>query len=292
MPTQQIVAASTRGVAYQTDIAWQESSMVTGSDYIGIDWAEDNSQPTGGYATGGIVSPPQPTGTRQLVYPSPRIQYAVMNIAPTITFRAETANFTEAADTAQYIANVQYQTRWSVGFRMANSSNYLHYIPTYLSGGAAGQMPAETDEEQQTRLRHEAADVVVRAAANDRAERLLTSHLNPTQVIELKHRGRFRVILPDRREFVIERGRAQNVWRVENGKKVMRYCAHPGEAVPDADSMLAQFLMLKHAPQLFEEIANKTPWDGVRAAAGTSEYVMAGIMNDIQNRAFGQAAAA
>lgn len=60
------------------------------------------------------------------------------------------------------------------------------------------------------------------------------------------------------KRYRIDRGRSQNVRLVEEttGKVVRTYCAHPVEAVPDPDTMLAQKLMLETDEAAFLRIAN------------------------------------
>ncbi len=98
--------------------------------------------------------------------------------------------------------------------------------------------------------------------AEARAERLLLSHLTPAQVVEYKTMRRFRVLLQDGSEFIVEKGYSRNVFRIEDGKKVQAYCIHPSETMPDGDVMLAQKLMLESDRKAFERIAIKTAVHG------------------------------
>ena len=60
------------------------------------------------------------------------------------------------------------------------------------------------------------------------------------------------------RLYHVKRGVAGNVFRIENGKEVERYCIHPVENVPEEDVMLGQMLWLKWCEEDFLRLANKT----------------------------------
>jgi hypothetical protein len=100
-----------------------------------------------------------------------------------------------------------------------------------------------------------------RAQARERAEELLRECLAPDQAEELSRAGHFHVdtISPngERRRYRIERGRARNVKQVDAGGRVVKtLCAHPIAQLPDADTMLAQKLMLEASEEEFLRIAN------------------------------------
>lgn len=99
-----------------------------------------------------------------------------------------------------------------------------------------------------------------RASAKDRAERLLREHLTPKQREELQQKGHFTLELlskGQRKLYRIERGRSRNVKQVDDSGRVIKtLCAHPIAAVPDADTMLAQKLMLEGSEDEFLRIAN------------------------------------
>ena len=102
---------------------------------------------------------------------------------------------------------------------------------------------------------------VDRSAAEKRAEKLLQDHLTPKQREELAARGFFTVssISQDgqRRHYQIRRGRSRNVQQVdESGRVLKTLCAHPVPLLPDADTMLAQKLMLETREEDFLRIAN------------------------------------
>jgi hypothetical protein len=101
-----------------------------------------------------------------------------------------------------------------------------------------------------------------RKLARERAEMLLMENLMPAQREELKQNGYFtlrRIDEKGTRFYRIHRGRSRNVEQVtEEGRRIMTLCAHPHENVPDADTMLAQKLMLMANEQEFLRVANRS----------------------------------
>lgn len=101
--------------------------------------------------------------------------------------------------------------------------------------------------------------------ARSRAEDLLREHLSERQKSDLTEKGYFDVCAvdfkkADRRYYRIKRGRAGNVFFLDgpHGREVKRLCCHPLENVPDADTMLAQKLMIEMNEELFLKTANVT----------------------------------
>jgi len=98
--------------------------------------------------------------------------------------------------------------------------------------------------------------------AMNRAEALLQEALNAKQREELAQKGFFSLDVLNqngqRRQYRIRRGRSRNVQQVDpvSGNVLKHLCAHPRELVPDADTMLAQKLMLETAEAEFLRIAN------------------------------------
>ena len=101
-----------------------------------------------------------------------------------------------------------------------------------------------------------------RKSARERAEVLLNEVLTPDQRQELKENGYFTLRLMDdkgTRFYRIYRGRSRNVQQVtEDGRRIMTLCAHPNEHVPDADTIVAQKLMLMTNEQEFLRVANRS----------------------------------
>lgn len=104
--------------------------------------------------------------------------------------------------------------------------------------------------EQDQRTRDYAA---ARKAAAERAEKLLEACLTSGQRDSLQKNGWFVVYTKSGRGYQIRRGRARNVIEVSTRRT---YCCHPVDNVPDADTMLAQKLMLESAEEEFLRLAN------------------------------------
>lgn len=125
---------------------------------------------------------------------------------------------------------------------------------------------AVTPEQQEARRRQDeewrqrqAAQAREREKANERAEKLLMEHLSPQQVDQLRVSGYFDVVVQGK-TYRINRGRAGNIQLLDpSGRKAThRYCIHPRELCPDADSMLAQKLLLEADEPTFLRTANAT----------------------------------
>lgn len=97
-----------------------------------------------------------------------------------------------------------------------------------------------------------------RRKAEARAKKLLLTCLTPEQRNDWEKEQAFRVISADgERIYQIKRGRCRNVQLLNpEGQVIRHYCAHPIEDVPDADTVLAQKLMLETCEQEFLRLAN------------------------------------
>lgn len=110
----------------------------------------------------------------------------------------------------------------------------------------------ETEEEAAARkVRQEAYDERIRKEAEERkaaeakAERLLQSVLDSVQKAQYAKEKAF-VVEGRRGRYRIRHGRVANVEVIgKDGYQQLRLCAHPGEYVPNADTMTAQKLMLE-----------------------------------------------
>ncbi len=98
---------------------------------------------------------------------------------------------------------------------------------------------------------------VVDDAPRQRARQLLKANLTLEQTKQLEDRGWFEVLGSLGRRYQVWQGQVRNVIRLgEDGKPASRLCAHPGEAVPDEDAMLAQKLLLETDEETFTKVAN------------------------------------
>lgn len=110
--------------------------------------------------------------------------------------------------------------------------------------------------ENEARWKREAEE---KEKAKKRAEELLLSFLTPEQRDELERLNHFHLIVGERK-YRIKRGRSRNIELLDaSGKPVEKLCAHPRDYIPDADTMLAQKLMLETDEEAFLKMANHTP---------------------------------
>lgn len=139
-------------------------------------------------------------------------------------------------------------TAWSEGtVSNATPINYdpAYYIPVHQT---PKQLEAAAEASRQRKEKRE--------QANARAEELLRSMLTQEQQDQLNIMSAF-IIETELRKYRIRRGRSTNVDELDgSGKVVARLCAHPREGVPNADTMLAQMLMLQTDEAEFRRIAN------------------------------------
>jgi hypothetical protein len=100
--------------------------------------------------------------------------------------------------------------------------------------------------------------------ADVRADRLLRSVLSSEMARELDAQGWFTVVGSAGGEYRLRLGRFGNV-RQEDPEKVTRYCIHPVDDVPDADTVLSQVLLLWTDEPAFLATANSSTWTRIRA---------------------------
>jgi len=127
----------------------------------------------------------------------------------------------------------------------------------------AEELQARLRQEQEYRVRAEAS-LLEQKKAREKAEALLREFLSAEQIEALEKRNAFQLesISKDgsRKRYEIQRGRQGNVFLLDQkGERVEKYCIHPFEYVPDADTMLTQKLLLESNEELFLKTANRTP---------------------------------
>lgn len=99
-----------------------------------------------------------------------------------------------------------------------------------------------------------------RQAAQRKAAALLRRQLTREQRQQFEETQAFEVTTPSGRRYRIRRGRSANIDVLgPNGEVTHRLCIHPGEMVPDEDTMVAQKLMLETAEADVLRIANSHP---------------------------------
>ena len=136
----------------------------------------------------------------------------------------------------------------------------INTTPTYYRPAQPVELTPEQLEEQE-RLREERRQREEEArrereAAVARAEELLLAHLDEAQRNQYAREHSFQVVKDDR-TYLIERGRAQNVYLLDEcGKRLVEYCAHVVPDIPDEDNLLAQKFMLETDEAGFLRLAN------------------------------------
>lgn len=144
-------------------------------------------------------------------------------------------------------SNAITSTTWSGWHNVDSTTSTVWYVWTdeaWREYAATGHVPAQ---------------VAAPNEAAEKAEKILTENLTEEQKAQLA-RDRFFVVRGSKgRNYRVNRGRARNIEVLdENGKAVERLCAHPGIHCPDADTMLAQKLMLETDEDAFQRIANRS----------------------------------
>lgn len=123
--------------------------------------------------------------------------------------------------------------------------------------------PPLTEEELQVRARQraeqsirQAEESAKRMVAEKRAEELLLENLSLRQRNEYL-KDQYFVVHGLKHRYRVRKGRTGNIDVVaKDGKVLHRLCAHPGDSVPDCDTMLAQKLSLEVAEDDFLLMAN------------------------------------
>lgn len=140
--------------------------------------------------------------------------------------------------------NAAIWTNWNYALQNASPQQIAH---------AQQQVQAQQAQQRQ----HWEAVQAERSLAEKRAEKLLQETLSPAQREELASKGFFTLTTiaksGEERIYRIKRGRSRNVEQVDaTGRRIKTLCAHPVAAIPDADTMVAQKLMLE-TPDMQEE---------------------------------------
>lgn len=118
------------------------------------------------------------------------------------------------------------------------------------------QRAAQAAREAELTVKYE-REKTARILAEQKAEILLRQMLTPEQKESLEQKKCFFLHTPDGKKFRIDRGRTGNVKLVNARDEVIEsYCIHPKIACPDADTMLAQKLLIETDLEQFERVAN------------------------------------
>lgn len=129
------------------------------------------------------------------------------------------------------------------------------------------EQAAERERLNQCYREQQAATAEARKAAVERARKLLVENLSAAQREEFERTGHF-VVHGRQARYRVRQGRSGNIDVVDRkGFLSHRLCAHPGEYVPDFDTMLAQKLLLENDEDYFLGRANRHTAGHVRGEA-------------------------
>lgn len=164
---------------------------------------------------------------------------------------------TQAQEVLWKAWNQVYQTQLDIRNATAEQVRETHRRATEEQQRREQERQRQQREHRETQARIQ----IERSAAEKRAERLLQTALSAAQREELAAKGFFTLRTlsknGEERIYRIRRGRSRNVEQIDAaGNRLKTLCAHPVAAVPDADTMLAQKLMLEDDEESFLRIAN------------------------------------
>lgn len=189
---------------------------------------------------------------------------AAANGLTTLRYTANTANVTlstagwvmwdqDSTSTSGPLGVGSYWQTMPVLTNTLTASGLVHWRPL------TPEQAAQRAEAERQRQQAEAERRREQRAADVRAERLLRRCLTQEQRRCLRQRGHFVVQSELGGTYRINRGAVRNVERLDaKGRAVTQFCIHPQEAVPDADTMLAQLLLLRTDERRFVRVAHKT----------------------------------
>lgn len=154
---------------------------------------------------------------------------------------------------------------WSGWVTANNQHVYQNAADIYRAGVLPQPTEEELAEREQRRLEaiaRQAERQREEAEANQKAETLLLENLSLVQQEEYRSEKHFHVISRSGKRYRVNYGSTGNVLELVEDKPVSRFCIHPREQVPHADTMLAQKLLLETDEVAFRRIANITRMAG------------------------------
>lgn len=153
---------------------------------------------------------------------------------------------------------------WMVG-TAASSHTYTlhdHDSGTVWAGWTVETRPLLSAEEVACQVEEvERATREAKAAAAERAERLLVEHLAPEQLAAYQRDRFFEVVAAKGRYRIYHNGAVRRLG--EDGREETGYCIHPAEGLPNGDLALAKKLMLETDEAGFLRTANASAVGGV-----------------------------
>lgn len=152
----------------------------------------------------------------------------------------------------QYINSIY----WQQNLGDAQMGNHLFPTPPRPLSAPAVRTRRRPPPEEERRLREVQERADLRNAADQKALRLLLTHLDEKQRKEFEDKGSFVVMGQSGQHYrIFTNAISGNVHLI--GKKE-KLCAHMGQEIPTADHFLAQKLMLEIDEQAFLRIANRS----------------------------------
>jgi len=199
-------------------------------------------------------------GNSASVSQTANIVWSAWNQSVTITLPASTS--ASVALDISTSSNAVVWSAWNQGTQDQLAGIVNHHLN--LSQAQFVETPEQAQLRQQQREVYQQEQIRMegeRAKARERAEVLLNECLSEMQREELRLKGHFHLETfassGERRKYRIKRGRSRNVQQVtDDGRVLKTLCMHPIEAVPDADTMLAQKFYLESCEDEFLRIAN------------------------------------
>lgn len=199
------------------------------------------------------------------------VVWTIWNAASTATLTTTTATIdvwaawvVTTAGTASNASIITTTTTTAATIWPAWNLGYVTREQVRATFARASPSPEEVQAQLRAQERWRAEHVRIqaeRSQAEARAEKLLAEVLSPAQREELVAKKYFTVESiaknGERRIYQVHRGRSRNVVQVDaSGRRIKTLCAHPTALVPDADTMVAQKLMLEGCEEDFLRVAN------------------------------------
>lgn len=141
-------------------------------------------------------------------------------------------------------ASAEMQWHW---WQTASRGPAIHVAPPRVDPLVAAEARRQEELKRQSSVE-----------ATQRAEELLLGHLSEEQAAGYRDQKKFRVVGQDGHIYEVNcKKHHQNIRRLEGDRAVEEFCIYMRGAIPLADNLLAQKLMLECDIQKLKEIANR-----------------------------------